>query len=458
MFGARVNTFTVLEVRRVRGAALSPCGRKAPAPLARWGSAVEFDGRIQCGRATILQAQGTRRHMSTLEISAVTKVADVEQGIRALGIVAQPELRLPDRIKRSAFGGEAALIQYIVTWARRFESSRLLTDIPASSAASGRSDPPAEAKRLCRWPYGFAAALMAADVIASDGKTSVRRVTDAECGRAVDGMSRGLREASYGHRTFLACVEPSTKANLPAFYWPDGTVRNRSEFRSLVYRLLDCKAPQFVGQQFDSAIVEGLGNILYELFKNTHDWSRTDLTGAPFRRSLRGLLMTRFNMPLAAARRAAAQGWALERYVLGLRRSDDSTLVRILELSVFDCGPGLACRWLGSPLSTVTIEQEYEACVACLRKHRSSSTSAHRGLGLYDVMKTMSPLRAFVRIRTGRLTLYRDFIQNPLGADEEAAGAGLFDWSRGREGISEFAPAEGLLYTILIPLAAQRAS
>ncbi|HET6879998.1 MAG TPA: hypothetical protein VFI31_07575 [Pirellulales bacterium] len=395
--------------------------------------------------------------MSTIEVSPVTKVADIEQGIRALGIVGQPELRLPERIERSAFGGEAALIQYIVTWARRFQSGRLLTDIPASAAAPGHSDPPAEATRLCRWPYGFAAALMASDVIANDGKTSVRNVTNRECGRVVDGMSRSLREASYGHRTFLACVEPSTKANLPAFYWPDGTVRNRSEFRSLVNRLLDCKAGQFVGEQFDSTIVEGLGNILFELFKNTHDWSRTDLTGAPFARSLRGLLMTRFNMPLAAARRAAANGWPLERYVSGLKGAEDAAFVRILELSVFDSGPGLACRWLGSPLSEVTIEQEHEACLACLRKHQSSSASAHRGLGLHDVMKTLSPLRAFVRIRTGRLTLYRDFIQNPLGANEAATGPILFDWSRGREAVTQFAPAAGLLYTILIPLAAQGA-
>jgi hypothetical protein len=71
-------------------------------------------------------------------------------------------------------------------------------------------------------------------------------------------------------------------------------------------------------------------------------------------------------------------------------------------------------------------------------------------------MQTLSDLRGFFRVRTGRLSLYRDFVARPYeGADTEAA-SGLIDWSGRAGGLNGMPSVEGVLYTMLIPISDRR--
>jgi hypothetical protein len=103
------------------------------------------------------------------------------------------------------------------------------------------------------------------------------------------------------------------------------------------------------------------------------------------------------NPTLVAVRKAAAGSKPFEKYLEheGLSREGR---FRCVEISVFDSGLGLAARWLGKKLdATLSLTEEYEACLKCLQKHQSSSKQAHAGIGLYEVVRTLSPLRGFLR-------------------------------------------------------------
>jgi hypothetical protein len=127
--------------------------------------------------------------------------------------------------------------------------------------------------------------------------------------------------------------------------------------------------------------------------------------------------------------------------------------VRFLELSVFDSGPGLASRWLSKPLTDdVTAVDELAACFSCLRKHKTTSGASNRGLGLYDVMRTLDELHAFTRLRTGRLALFRNFVASPLQADEQSNGPTLFDWHSASTVPTKLPQSTGTLFTMVIPL------
>jgi hypothetical protein len=218
------------------------------------------------------------------------------------------------------------------------------------------------------------------------------------------------------------------------------------------------RAGAYTKRNISIATRRGLGVLLYELIKNTNDWGRTDLGNAPLRPSLRGILFTRFNMLISGALASAGGNAQLESFVNHMGNQSKDGYVRFLELSIFDSGPGLAARWLNRVMNAdVPLSDELEACFACLSKHRTTSGASTRGLGLYDVMKTLQDLRAYVRLRTGRLALCRNFVDAPLQHSEQINGPELYDWTNESSVPTSMAPTEGTLFSIVIPLVEENA-
>ena len=374
----------------------------------------------------------------------------VESYLHQIATSTQHNIMLPGQpIRAAGMGGESALIQFLLTWANRNPNGDVVAPIQLG-------DPEREAhsiKHLASRAYSFVAMLIARDVLAADEATSVRTRTNHACSLRVDEMAKGLKKAAFGHRTFLACVDHSTKAYIPAFYFSDGTLRNRVEFCDLAEELLKSRASDYTRQHIHPSTRRGLGLILYELMKNTHDWGRTDVNNVPLRPSLRGILFTRFNVNREGALASAGGNASLNAYVASLGQQSRDGYVRFLELSVFDSGPGLASRWLSKSLTErVTAQEELDACFSCLRKHKTTSGASNRGLGLYDVMRTLGELRAYLRIRTGRLALFRNFISSPLQVEEQSNGPVMFDWSSASSAPTQMAPSTGTLFTMVVPL------
>lgn len=388
--------------------------------------------------------------MTLFTLKSETTVPVVESYLELLAASQYDQIQLPAKhIKAAGLGGESALMQFLITWARRNPGGEVVAPVELG-------DPETEEhtlKHLASRAYSFTALLAASDVVAADQSTSIRARTNRACSMRVDAMAESLQKAAFGHRTFLACVDHSTKGNIPAFYFSDGTLRTRTEFADLAEELLLSRAASYTKRQISSSTRNGLGLILYELLKNTHDWGRTDLDNVPLRPSLRGLLFTRFNVLLAGAITSAGGNPLLESYVQHLGEHSRDDYVRFLELSIFDGGPGLAARWLNRPQTDdLALAKELEACLACLAKHKTTSGASTRGLGLYDVMNTLNELQAYIRVRTGRLALCRNFVASPLQSKEQLSGPELFDWTTESTTPTPMARTEGTLITIVIPL------
>ena len=388
--------------------------------------------------------------MNTLDIGHHATIELIESYLDQLNATKFDGLRLPDKpIKAAGLGGESALIQCLLTWARKNPTGSVITPLKLGVP----SEEEHSLKHLSSRAYSFVAMLAANDVLAADQSTSIRARTNRACSLRVDAMARGLQKAAFGHRTFLACVDHSTKANIPAFYFADGTLRNRNEFADLAEELLMSRAAAYTKRNIANATRRGLGVLLYELIKNTNDWGRTDLGNAPLRPSLRGILFTRFNMLVSGALASAGGNSQLESFVKNMGSQSKDGYVRFLELSVFDSGPGLAVRWLNRAVEgDVSLSDELDACFSCLSKHRTTSGASTRGLGLYYVMKTLHDLRAYVRLRTGRLALCRSFVNAPLRDSERLNGPELYDWRSETLEPTSMPLAEGTLFSIVIPL------
>ncbi len=399
-----------------------------------------------------------RTTVSAFPIDRAQNIRTVEDELAALTRDRPHELLLPVDLDESSVGGEAALIQLVITWARMHDDSYLFTHVQEPKEVVLRGKPDAsnadrQLERMSERGFGFVALMMAKDIVSRSGLRSLRQLAHLKCKTRVERMIDGLDRAVHGNRILLACVDQSSKAALPQFYYSDGLPRNRPEFERLAKAIIDESDSWGKERNATPELIDGLGAIIHELIRNTHDWARTDELDVPYRRSVRGLLVSRHRMPLAVMKRHVEGSAPLETYVSHEHLIDDDGLARFLEMSIFDSGPGLARRWLVvQDLRDLGIHEEYAACLQCLRKHRTSSRKPQAGLGLYDVLRTLSPLQAFVRLRTGRLALFRDFVAEPLKSNELASGGELFDWHSGSVSVSERPPVEGTLYTILLPL------
>ena len=88
--------------------------------------------------------------------------------------------------------------------------------------------------------------------------------------------------------------------------------------------------------------------------------------------------------------------------------------MRLVELSVFDTGPGMGLRWLSETkghtrYSDFDTEEELSAIQTCFEKHSTTKASQFSGLGLTMALMAMKRLNAFMTLRTGRVGLYQDF-------------------------------------------------
>ncbi|WP_175185082.1 hypothetical protein [Achromobacter animicus] len=205
-----------------------------------------------------------------------------------------------------------------------------------------------------------------------------------------------------------------------------------------------------------------IGTLIYELFKNTDEHATFDEAGKPYIRNIRALMAKfiaydrdahheqfvsddpMFSAYLAqnsAARAAASPG-------------GNSPLQRtsFLELTVLDTGPGLVRRWMsryGAPSTQeFSIDAEVDIVKHCFALHATTKDTNASGGGLTYVLKTLSELNAFLRLRTGRICLVQDFSNTQ---------SSTFQPTHWLDNQKELSYTAGASYSIVIPLtAAQR--
>lgn len=382
--------------------------------------------------------------MTQFAIEGPQTVDTVEVELRAIHRQKPTSLILPKKPKDWWFGGEGALAQLVITWARLQPEGVVL---PVGSA--GR-DPQGYVAALAKRLYGFVALMMSGDIRMSETAESYRTMAFESCRAKVLDMEKGPNVATIGSKVYLCSVDHSTKWRLPPLY--DGErVKDHVGFvsltRDLFARALKAAPTQHVGK----SSIDEMGVILQELFQNTHDWARSDSSGRLFRRSVRGLTIERHSRTVKEVEQVTRHSGRLRHY-LQANLDTPPDRIRLIELNVFDSGVGLASRWLKeAPTIDWTLQNEFDACMSCLKHRMSTAAEPGRGIGLYRVLSCISGLKGLLRVRTGRLALYRDFAAKDATAIDLEVPT-LLDWSTGSTKLTEMPRVEGTLITALIPI------
>ncbi len=385
--------------------------------------------------------------METQRLSKRVTVIACEQLLEKISKSSEViQLLIPTQAEYMAAGGEASCVQLISTWAQQQPSPVLGTWLE-------NSDDNTQIERLTRRLYGLVAALCCETAV----DKSASNVTEVLRRAALDRLDTihgpNPRDASRGAQMELVCVDHLNRSSPIVLYksTADGgrELRGRADFKSIAKKLLDVTVGERLGRGWSNQESEAVGGMLYETFRNTEDHALFDLNGNELKRSVRGIQAIHRVIKPEMITTLAGDFDPLLKFLSKQSPEDGQHHINLMELSIFDCGPGFAQTWLGKPISKMSIEEELAAVCDCFA---IGSRKLHLGYGqgLPHVISLLRSMGGFIRLRTGRLSLYFDFANSTMTEEKLL----LNSWHLNDS--VELAEVAGSLLTLFLPLRRQK--
>lgn len=334
-----------------------------------------------------------------MRISKRSTISATERALAAAEAFDEP-LLLPSNLQHTASGAEAALVQAILTWARR-SGDTLQTWIETDEQAA----------EFVRKLPGLVAALCTRDIQGPAGQNITRIVKGAASDRLALLQGVHPQQAYRGPTVEVVCADHLGRGDPYLLYAADprggARLRSRENFRSLANWLLRRIVVESYRPHFDSEADEALGAMLYELFKNTEEHAMYDHAGDLLPLSVRALSAKHHAATPETFSRIAGGFDPLQAYCETLERPEAGAQAHLFELSIMDAGPGFASSWTRRGLDTLTLAEEEHAVRECFGIG-SVKGSDRFGQGLPHVLRLLERQGGFLRLRTGRLSFFVD--------------------------------------------------
>jgi hypothetical protein len=418
----------------------------------------------------------------SINLADIAGIAGAEPPLRELGLLARDEigeLSIPVARALDGIGALASTIQFVATWAnlRRSGERIVVTDSVYDTASVGRDQ--------TDWRDATQLIALLADHVTHESDGDAGQVFSARGEPAAAGARLLSAHSNYRSKNSALTHSPSkdTGELLPDAKKVSRLIR---PVRDLLPADLRDSWPggTRVLTEARSQLEHDFSDLVYELIENSHVWGRSSWIAPGRPRELENGLQffrTRYiDAPVGELIAKAGVdspletylGRSLPNYLYGRGSFGIDYRVRLLEVTVFDSGEGLA-YWMaadGRPLPTyLTFPDEVRYTAAALhRGHGARDTIFFlSGQGIPRALEATSRLGGYIQLRTGRMALYRDFARRPFAQSEDAQPAELIsqktplsffsDWGSGNTTrFQEFANTKGTAYTILIPVFEER--
>lgn len=379
-----------------------------------------------------------------LRLAGYATIDACERSLRELSTASSDEaLKIPSKMRYLAAGGEASLVQLIVSWALNVSERHLQTFLTSVVDQ--------QLTEFSRRLYGLVAALCAKKITGSPDIIDVTgplRQVALERLAVLSGPNP--RKAYRGPSCEIVCADHLGRGAPYLLYQPlsqgGPTLRSRENFRSLAGWLLRGTIPSEYQGAVHPKASEAIGGMLFEIFKNTEDHGMVDVDGNLLDISIRALKTSHSSITPDALARIVADFEPLARYCESLQVPAGAAQTHLFELSVLDSGPGFASSWTGRALSKLSKREEEEAVRACFERGTAKNHERF-GEGLPHVLRVLAKEQGFLRLRTGRMSMYADFSNSAHASNDSGV---LRSWSPS-DG-KELAPVAGSLLTIMLPM------
>ena len=361
------------------------------------------------------------------------------------------DLLLPKELDNNYVGLVPSLYQYVITWMRYSKSGKLLIDIDKPETT--------DFDKLYENELLFPVVSLLwnkNEVYNKTGKINLRPYLKPKNTLFFDKMK--AVESLKGWKLLLTNFDhlSEDKGILPCFEINGAFIANESKLSNS----LETGIKQVLGFSQDAEktynqVKAHLIGIAYELMKNTFEWGKDDEYRVPLDPSVRGLLIKFYKKTRTKLKEEFKSHQGLSEYFKSdiLKENVKSELF-FLEIDVFDSGVGFVKKFKSqNPDSNL---KDVDIVKKCMIKHNTSAKGLEKddkGIGL-DRMLTILDRKGFLRIKTGKVCLYRNLISHPYKKlnKESIAEMELFDWKKNsNKEYTTFAEAEGSVITIIYP-------
>lgn len=363
----------------------------------------------------------------------------------------------------------------LVSWRARFTDIRVYTDFADTDAA---------ARSLNRNVVLLTAVLCANSVLTEKGEdvtAAARRAALRALGTApniptqASGVEVGAERAVLAADHVYGFEAPSGLYHYPAegaeptlhddaheLYAREGVDPDQRDQWPLGWRVLGM-SPVFETRKQNEVLgfakrAADLGDALFELMQNTDDHARTDASGYPLKVSVRGVHVRALNGTREALTGSTSHR-DLAEYFSDLpdenyRAGDPSSRLRLVAVTVFDSGPGIAAKNLYAQgyRGDITPKIELPAMLNTLRRSDAGHAGGMRGLGLSRVQRYLTAVGGYAMVRSGRYRLTRDFLRFPFAGDKDEQQ----HWFGGVQAPTALPRVRGTAITMVIPVTGGR--
>ncbi|GAB5457591.1 MAG: hypothetical protein Hens3KO_06210 [Henriciella sp.] len=351
------------------------------------------------------------------------------------------DLLLSTKPRGKELGAEMSWVQFVLTWAKSQSSLRLKTfaDGPDDKQIADFTD------RL----IGLIASLISDSIQSELNGIDLTSVYKSAALKRLDLLQdKRPNLHSRGPTVEIVAADDFVK-DKPASLYPRGgggerVLGSRVYYKRAAPRLLQAVAPNENQLNIDEDLVRAFGSLLYEIFRNTEDHARVDVYGNAFKHSYRVVHASAAGIKPDHLANATAGYAPLDTYIKRFRPNPLKKQLSFINLSILDSGPGFAQTWTDTPLEELSLADELRATLDCF----SSGTRKLRdeyGKGLDLVRQYLRQNNGFMRLRTGRQSLYYDSIH------DQDLGQPIPMRSWLPEGQEHAGRTEGALLTVLLP-------
>lgn len=381
-------------------------------------------------------------------LPATDSLDEVEAAVQAVHAARGSDLRVTASLLNRRLGAlhDAAILQVFLTWARMNPQGSL------NIVSNSNIEPKELLSEACSYSTGIGALAVAAAVRVRGAPVpkgvalaaARERISAAYEGRyddLVKGRTVDLLSVSGAERQYLKPLFSSGSSN---------AVRDKYELRATV-RALAMRAAQCRAEDLYENTISALAALTHELFENTQEHATTDVRGVPYRRHVELLSSSWVGMDEEGDAKGLEVNARLIDYwrALALLQRDRRRPAGIC-FSFLDSGPGMAARLAGRDYVDMSLDEERAALTRCLRMHVTSKSASGTGGGFEAVLTQVALAHGFVRVRSGRHSIFRCFTPG------EAAGnvtEGFEDWFGADRQLYRVA---GTLISVFIPFPSVR--
>ena len=369
-------------------------------------------------------------------------------------------LVLPVDTSSYAFGGLASAIQAVNTWVRLGEDRVL------ELRNSIRKD---VIEELANKPHKFVAA-MSAKMIAISGSPAndLRPQVNLAAKNAIEQQAVSPFGQQRGGLCWFSFVDHSSKGFDQNFYIQTSGFkaepRQSAQIKAIITEMVKKSLAVTGGAKLlTSQSQDSLGRLFNELFLNTHEHgTRGQSRSEWLKPGVRTIYTQGIRLTEDGVQGIVGDQPRLSAYLQSITQQYDTEgQRRFVEIGIVDSGLGYCGRWLADNQDEkadkiFSLADEFSVFKRCFTFRETSTYKDNKGNGLPVVMDRLTQLHGFMRIRSGRLSLYRDFVESPYKHGETCE---FSDWTTGQFGdelLTPMSKVAGVAITLLIPVEAKQ--